>query len=153
MIEYSHEDYKEKGFATVDSALSDDELEELRWWGHTGKPHGYYKGGYWAISRVAEDCQAYKKISERFINEIDLLKGTRWTGGWIFVYNNKCDGITPHADPAAMNVNVWITPDHCVADPDKNGLTIYNKKAPEDWSYEEYNKQVPKIRDYLKDAN
>ena len=153
MINYDKESYGTKGFAVVDGLLSPEELDELRWWGYVGRKENHYKGGYWGIADVKDKCEAYRNLSQRFINEIDILKGKEYYSGWIFVYNNKCDGITPHADPAATNINVWITPDHCVEDANKNGLIIYRKKAPADWSYKDYNENVPKIRSLLEGAD
>ena len=31
----------------------------------------------------------------------------RFDRGWAFVYDNNAEGVTPHADPACYNVNLW----------------------------------------------
>ena len=61
-----------------------------------------------------------------------------------------------HADPSFINVNIWITPDECVEDFNKNGLRIYHKHAPKEWTREDYNgdniKSYLKMKSYLKDS-
>ena len=37
-------------------------------------------------------------------------------------------------------------------DTDKNGLILYDKKHPADWTWEDYNKDVPKIEKFLRDS-
>ena len=58
----------------------------------------------------------------------------------------------PHADPSFINVNIWVTPDECVYDHAKNGLVIYKKKAPKEWTHFQYNADVNRIRTYLKES-
>ena len=69
--------------------------------------------------------------------------------GWAFVYDNNAEGVTPHADPACYNVNLWVTPDSSVEDPEKNGLILYDIKPPPTWTWREYNTDVKLIRKYL----
>ena len=71
---------------------------------------------------------------------------------WTFVYDNVALGVFPHADPSFININVWVTPDECVYDHNKNGLKIYKKKAPKEWTWAEYNRDSNLINGYLKDS-
>ncbi len=73
----------------------------------------------------------------------------RFDRGWAFVYDNNAEGVTPHADPACYNVNLWVTPDSSVEDPEKNGLILYDIKPPPTWTWREYNTDVKLIRKYL----
>ncbi len=73
----------------------------------------------------------------------------KFARGWAFVYNNNAEGVTPHADPACYNVNLWVTPDSSVEDPEKNGLILYDIKPPPTWTWREYNTDVKLIRKYL----
>lgn len=82
----------------------------------------------------------------------DIFKDLEYERGWFFIYDNECPGVTPHADPASINVNIWLTPNSCIKDNTKNGLIIWDKKRPEDWSYNDYNKDVSKIKQYLKES-
>ena len=56
-----------------------------------------------------------------------------------------------HADAAAVNVNFWITPDEANLDPTSGGLIVWDKEAPDDWDFKEYNsdKNTHKIREFL----
>lgn len=73
----------------------------------------------------------------------------RFDRGWAFVYDNNAEGVTPHADPACYNVNLWVTPDSSVEDPEKNGLILYDIKPPPTWTWREYNTDIKLIRKYL----
>ena len=77
----------------------------------------------------------------------------RFDRGWAFVYDNNANGVTPHADPACYNVNLWVTPDSSVEDPEKNGLILYDIKPPPTWTWREYNTDVKLIRKYLEYTN
>ena len=47
---------------------------------------------------------------------------------WAYKYDNRYNGIQTHADQAAINVNIWITPDEANLDKDTGGLVIYTGK-------------------------
>ena len=70
---------------------------------------------------------------------------------WGFKYDSRQDGISIHADSAAVNVNFWITPDEANLDPDSGGLVIWDVAAPSDWDDDMYNRpdQAGAIRDFL----
>ena len=80
------------------------------------------------------------------------LHSLEFDRGWAFVCDNKGVGVTPHSDPAVINVNLWVTPNKCIDDPNSNGLIIYDKKRPEDWTYDQYNSDVDGISEYLKES-
>tara|TARA_B100001113_G_scaffold69008_1_gene53372 strand:- start:65 stop:673 length:609 start_codon:yes stop_codon:yes gene_type:complete len=82
-----------------------------------------------------------------------LLHSLEFDRGWAFVCDNQGDGVTPHADPSVINVNLWVTKNESIDDPTKNGLIIYDKKRPDDWSYDQYNSDADGITKYLKESN
>ena len=41
-----------------------------------------------------------------------------------YKYNSSLSGIGAHADPAAVNVNLWLTPDASNLDPDRGGRAL-----------------------------
>ena len=93
--------------------------------------------------------ESLKHISDKYIvPKISLAE--KYYRSWSFVYNNVARGVFPHADPSFVNVNIWVTPDECVQDHNKNGLRIYRRKAPKEWTWEEYNTRLNVINDYLK---
>ena len=49
---------------------------------------------------------------------------------WAYKYDSEYAGIAVHADRAAVNVNLWLTPDEANLDPASGGLVVYAEKAP-----------------------
>ena len=148
---------EENRVLVLDGILDESLLDELRWYALTTPvdTRYVYNGGYNTVDFDKENypITALKTIVEGLQENLSMLHGKTFDRGWLFIYENECAGVTPHADPASINVNIWVTPDHCVKDPSKNGLIVYDKKRPEDWSWEDYNKDLDKIRKYLSDSN
>jgi tetratricopeptide (TPR) repeat protein len=73
---------------------------------------------------------------------------------WAFKYDSRLQGLNIHADAAAVNVNFWITPDEANLDPDHGGLIVWDKEAPKEWNFREYNSTAmePKIREFLRQS-
>lgn len=68
---------------------------------------------------------------------------------WAFKYDSTLSGIKVHADFAAVNVNFWITPDDANQDAKSGGLVIWDKGAPPDWDFADYNGEGAPIRSFL----
>ena len=70
---------------------------------------------------------------------------------WAFKYDSERRGLNIHADAAAVNVNFWITPDVANLNPGRGGLTVWDKEAPQDWNFREYNnsRNESKVRAFL----
>jgi hypothetical protein len=72
---------------------------------------------------------------------------------WAYHYDSRLSGIGMHADFAAVNVNFWLTPTEAMVERNSGGMVIWNKKAPKDWNYHDYNKTDPatkaRIDDFL----
>ncbi len=60
---------------------------------------------------------------------------------WAFKYAPGGGGTRPHADDAAINVNLWITPDAARRDGAPGGLRIHDVAVPDDWSFDAYNRE------------
>ncbi len=59
---------------------------------------------------------------------------------WAYKYDNQSpEGIEMHADFAAVNVNFWLTKDSACMDPSRGGLLVWDREAPSDWGFAEYN--------------
>ncbi|MDD9991933.1 MAG: tetratricopeptide repeat protein [Rhodospirillales bacterium] len=58
---------------------------------------------------------------------------------WAFSYGQAGGGTRKHADKAAININLWITPDSACPDPEAAGLVVYDVAAPPDWHFSDYN--------------
>jgi tetratricopeptide (TPR) repeat protein len=81
-----------------------------------------------------------------------IFKNHRLRQAWAFKYDSRLRGLNIHADAAAVNVNFWITPDEANLDPDHGGLVVWDKEAPREWNFREYNSTAmePKIREFLR---
>ena len=73
---------------------------------------------------------------------------------WAFKHDSALRGLNMHADAAAVNVNFWITPNEANRNPESGGLVVWDKEAPNDWDFAEYNndKNKHKIQKFLEDS-
>lgn len=58
-------------------------------------------------------------------------------------------GINIHADQAAVNTNIWLTPDSANLDKESGGLVVFTAKPPPDWDFEQYNTDTDFVREHL----
>jgi hypothetical protein len=140
----------------IDDFLTPEALDQLRKfclestvWRHPYK-FGYVgafpQNGFASTSlfAIAEEFSA--ALGEAF----DQYQLAQW---WAFVYDTKLPGTDIHGDDADFSLNLWITPDSSNLDPDGGGLVIWDKTAPSDWSYNDYNSGGDRVRQYLRDQN
>ena len=114
-----------------------------------------YPDGY--LARDFDNGQAsqlsLRSIADRYVTpKVYALAGRRYARSWSFTYHSRCPGVPPHIDLSFVNINVWVTPNNAIADRSKNGLILYRKKAPKDWTHQDYNKDSPKMNNFLKGA-
>lgn len=69
---------------------------------------------------------------------------------WAYKYDQKLQGINLHGDFADVNVNFWIAPDEANLDPSSGGMVVYDRRAPEHWTFHEYNNDPEKLDVYVK---
>lgn len=103
--------------------------------------HGFASVSLFAI---AEELSA--ALGEVF----DDYQLAQW---WAFVYDAKLPGTDIHGDDADFSLNLWITPDSANLDPDRGGLVVWDKTAPSDWSYNDYNSGGERVKQFLRDEN
>jgi hypothetical protein len=140
----------------IDDFLTPEALDQLRKfclestvWRHPYK-FGYVgafpQDGFASVSlfAIAEEFSA--ALGEAF-EEYQLAQ---W---WAFVYDTKLPGTDIHGDDADFSLNFWITPDSANLDPDGGGLVVWDKTAPSDWSYNDYNSGGDRVRQFLEDEN
>ena len=71
---------------------------------------------------------------------------------WGFKYDTSLGGgIGIHADFAYLNLNFWITPDEYNNDKSSGGLKVYDAPAPDNWSFDKYNRNAEVIYKYLEE--
>ena len=68
---------------------------------------------------------------------------------WCYKYDSRYEGISVHADEAAVNLNIWLTPDDANLDPASGGLVVYTAKPPATATAEEYNQRGAEFADEL----
>jgi tetratricopeptide (TPR) repeat protein len=83
-----------------------------------------------------------------------IFRHHRLTQAWAFKHDSTRRGLNIHADAAAVNVNFWITADEANLNPETGGLVVYDKEAPQEWNFKEYNsdRNKPKILAWLKEV-
>jgi tetratricopeptide (TPR) repeat protein len=141
------------GITYVDGFLRPEALAELRrfclestvWFqfkyanGYLG---AYWEAGFWCplLAQVAEDL---RHALPGIFRNYPLRKC------WAFKYDSRLSGIPMHADFAAVNVNFWITPDAANLDPQSGGLVVWDKEAPADWDFADYNANEAAMKNFL----
>jgi tetratricopeptide (TPR) repeat protein len=140
----------------IDDFLTPEALEQVRKfclestvWRHPyqfGYVGAFPQDGFASVSlfAIAEEFSA--ALGEAF-EEYQLAQ---W---WAFVYDTKLPGTDIHGDDADFSLNFWITPDSANLDPDGGGLVVWDKTAPSDWSYNDYNSGGDRVRQFLEDEN
>ena len=144
---------KINNYIIIDDFFPDEICTELR---EKTLNSAIYHDEYWDYKSLDFDddypgrpTESLTHISDKYVvPKISLAE--KYFRSWSFVYNNRSRRTLPHADPSFINVNIWVTPDECVEDHNKNGLRIYKKKAPKEWNHFQYNSDTSNIETYLK---
>jgi Tfp pilus assembly protein PilF len=144
-------------YAVIDNLLSHEALEKLRQycWRSTMWQKPYPNGYLGAMPEHGFACPLLVQIADELRSTYPTIVGDhpllRW---WGFKYDSKLTGINVHADFAAVNVNFWIVPDEANLDPESGGLVIWDKPAPLEWNFAQYNNPNAgvTIRDFLKQS-
>jgi hypothetical protein len=134
----------EPHIAFVDGLLTPRALARVRAWlreasvWHEVKPTRGYLGAYMddglanpLLLRIA------REIQETFPS---IFKGLELHMHWAYKYDSGMkQGISVHADQAAVNLNVWITEDEANLDAESGGLVVFHTPAPRDMPPQVYN--------------
>jgi len=147
------------GIVVVDDVLSKETLaliqQKIMWestvWYQTKLPQrfGGYAGAY-------IDDGLHQRILLRLSVELrkllpDIFYDHPLKYMWAYKYDSDSNfgGINLHADEAAVNVNLWLTPKDANLDPNSGGLIIYTIKPPNDWDFELYNRDTEFVYEQL----
>ncbi|CAE7821138.1 unnamed protein product [Symbiodinium sp. CCMP2456] len=131
------------GVLVVDDLLTQDALLQLRSFAELStiwyqeRPH-YLGAGFSTgfasplLSQIAEELRGLLA---------DVLCDLPLANVWAFKYDDESEtGIDLHADAAAVNVNLWITPDEVNLDNSSGGLVIFDASVDErSSSFESFN--------------
>lgn len=92
------------------------------------------------LTSITEECKIL----------MPFLDGLNFERAWAFIYNNISNGVPAHADPAATNLNLWVTPDESMNIAEGyNGLDVWKVYPPEEWSHAQYNGDAVLINSFL----
>jgi hypothetical protein len=144
------------GLVVIDDFLSPWALDQIRRFcmeatvfSGTRYPEGrlgaFFIDGFNAplLLQVAEDLRA---ALPRVIGDRHALRQM-----WAFKYAPTSGRqSSTHADFAAVNVNLWITPTAANLDRDSGGLIVYDTAAPLSWDFSSYNQRPDMIDGYLR---
>jgi hypothetical protein len=143
------------GIVVVDNFLTAEALREAQLfclestvWSGNRYPHGRLG----AFFREGFNSPLLCQIGEELRDALPRVIGDRYPLRQLWGFKNSCRvpaDTSIHADFAAVNVNVWITPEEANLDPTSGGLVIYEMDAPLDWDFYTYNGRADIIRSYL----
>ncbi|HSF08987.1 MAG TPA: tetratricopeptide repeat protein [Nitrospirales bacterium] len=142
---------------SVDGLLTEKALSEIRafclestiW--KRDYPNGYI--GTFLANGFA--CPLLLQIAEELRTRFPkIFQHYQLQQAWAFKHDSALRGLNMHADAAAVNVNFWITPNEANRNPESGGLVVWNKEAPDDWDFVEYNndKNKHKIQTFLEES-
>ena len=97
-------------------------------------------------------CPLLLQVAEELRNRFPrIFQHHQLVQAWAFKHDSALRGLNMHADAAAVNVNFWITPNDANRNSENGGLVVWDKEAPDDWDFAEYNndKNRYKIQEFL----
>lgn len=115
---------------------------------------------WFGFARVRGYCGAYMQdgFGCGLLEQLSAEIRSRWPGivgphplnqMWGYIYDQKMSGITAHADPAAINLNFWITPDDANLDPERGGLVVGTRRALQEWDFQQYNNRPEVLESFM----
>lgn len=143
------------GVVVIDDVLTPECLRELRefclestvWSGNR-----YRHGRLGAFFESGFNCPLLLQVAEEFRDALPGLIGERYPLRQLWGFKSgptlPADS-TVHADFAAVNVNLWITPAAANLDESSGGLVVYEVNAPLDWGFDMYNSRPDLIHAFL----
>jgi len=149
-------DWNDKGIVVIDNILSQSTLSSIHSillestiFYQTKMPHKF--GGY-AGSYI--DDGMHSKILLQLAFKLkkympNIMKQHDLKYMWAYKYDERYNGIQTHADQAAVNINIWLTPDDANLDKESGGLVIFTAKPPADWNFEMHNMNTEMVDELL----
>ena len=141
------------GVVVVDNFLSEEALSNLQnyclestvWFRNS-----YAHGRLGAFFREGFNCPLLVQIAEELRLAFPRVIGSQpLLQMWGFKYGYFQPETRPHADFAAVNVNLWITPHDADRAGDSGGMIVYDVAAPESWDFDSYNRRGDKVAEFL----
>jgi hypothetical protein len=155
--QWSGQDAKHKhpGIVVVDNILSAPAMEAIQkilfestvWYQTKTLKYGGYVGAY--IDDGLHDRILLDLAMELHDSMSEIFRGHALKYLWAYKYDSNYTGIKLHADQAAVNVNLWLTPDEANLNKDSGGLVIFTAKPPSDWDFKQFNTDTELVRQQL----
>ena len=107
--------YQREKVAVIDNFLNEEFADRLRKFFLFFNNREERYPDYASINLAKRDAQIWfplmTNITEECKERMPFLHGREFDRSWAFIYNNQSGGVPMHADPAAININFWVTPD------------------------------------------
>ena len=139
-------------YVVIDNFLKPEAIDQLYRYGlYSTVFYQEYDNGY-LTTRMTKGFNS--ELLVQMVQEIParlprIFGDSKLKEAWIFKCDSRMKALDTHADFAAVNFNIWLTPDEANVDPESGGLTVFDKSAPADWSFESYNVRSDRIAQYL----
>ena len=142
-------------FVIIDDLLSVEALNSLRHfclgatvWRRSYEPGyvGAFPEDGFASVLLFEIADALRKAMP------DVLVEYRLAQWWAFAYDQRLSGTDIHADDADISVNLWITRTEANLQRNHGGLIMWDRMAPDNWKFQDYNGDSEKVRSWLAEA-
>ncbi len=131
--------------AIVDNVLTAPTLERLRSFLNDSSVWHQWRfardNGYLG-ARMADgfSCPLIVQIAEAFRTAFPaIFKHHTLRMVWAFKHSERIEGVPIHADFAAVNVNLYTTPNEANLDQETGGLLVWPVKAPLEWDFAHFN--------------
>jgi tetratricopeptide (TPR) repeat protein len=112
----------------------------------------YADGRLGAFFLAGFNCPLLLQIAEEVRDAFPELIGARHPLRQLWGFKDTCDlpaDSSVHADCAALNVNLWITPTTANQDEASGGMLIYDFDAPPSWDFRTHDERIDLISEFL----
>lgn len=100
--------------------------------------HSTYVGSYLVDAFLSDlTLQLVQEVAQRFPS---IICDHHLNQGWVYKYDDKAEkAINIHSDMAAVNFNLWLSPNEACLSPQGSGLIVYEKVPPAEWPFKMFN--------------
>lgn len=125
--------YLNADISVVDDLLTEEALVELREWCLQSTVWQDGRDGYVGAYRQGFAPPVLLRLAEELHDVMpNVLANHTLKMFWAHHYDSERNeqGIAPHVDEAAVNVNLWLTPAEANLEPERGGLKVWRKPPP-----------------------
>lgn len=125
--------YLSNDIHTIDELLTGEALVELREWCLQSTVWQDGRNGYVGAYRQGFAPPVLLRLAEQLHDVLPgILANHTLKMFWAHHYDSERNdqGIAPHVDEAAVNLNLWLTPAEANLEPERGGLKVWRKAPP-----------------------